>query len=128
MPKRFIKGSGKKQPLNMRTTETLRKKLECAAGTSGRSLVQEVEHRVEQSFHKDEMLSELRRELRIIDRRSNLIYRVCERVDEMHEMLVLVTVLLHDKNLSIGEHDRLHALTSRYGLRPPTNGEAHHDG
>jgi hypothetical protein len=59
MPKRTIRGDGKKQPLNMRTTAALRKKIEKAAGASGRSLVQEVEYRVEQTFHGDEALCEI---------------------------------------------------------------------
>lgn len=54
MPKRTVKGSGKKSPLNMRTTQALRKKLEKAAGSSGRSLVQEVEFRLEQSFARED--------------------------------------------------------------------------
>ena len=49
-----MKGSGKKSPLNMRTTQALRKKLENAAGLSGRSLVQEVEFRLEQSFARED--------------------------------------------------------------------------
>ena len=44
-------------PLNMRTTAALREKLEAAAGeVSGRSLVQEVESRLEQSFATDALL------------------------------------------------------------------------
>ena len=54
MPRRTVKGSGKKSPLNMRTTQALRKKLEKAAGLSGRSLVQEVEFRLEQSFTRED--------------------------------------------------------------------------
>ena len=54
MPRRTVKGSGKKSPLNMRTTQALRKKLEMAAGLSGRSLVQEVEFRLEQSFARED--------------------------------------------------------------------------
>ena len=56
MPKRTIEGEGKKSPLNMRTTAALRDKLEAAAGESGRSLVQEVEYRLEQSFAMDALL------------------------------------------------------------------------
>ena len=41
---------GKRVPLNMRTTQALRDKVEMAAYESGRSLVQEVEARVEASF------------------------------------------------------------------------------
>jgi len=55
MPRRTVKGSGKKIPLNMRTTEGLREKINRAAGESGRSLVQEVEHRVEKSFWTSEL-------------------------------------------------------------------------
>src|SRR5262245_54272080 len=44
---------GKRYPLNMRTTKELRDKIEEAATASGRSLVQEVEFRLERSF-KDE--------------------------------------------------------------------------
>ena len=46
-------GEGKRMPLNMRTTREVRAKLELAAADSGRSLVQEVEHRLEQSFEQD---------------------------------------------------------------------------
>jgi hypothetical protein len=48
------KKEGKRVPLNMRTTETLRNKIENAASISGRSLVQEVEARLELSFATDE--------------------------------------------------------------------------
>jgi TraY domain len=43
----------------MRTTKDLREKLEQAAGKSGRSLVQEVEARLEQSLNGDFLLTEL---------------------------------------------------------------------
>jgi hypothetical protein len=43
---------GKRIPLNMRTTQELRDRIEAAARASGRSLVQEVEYRVEQSFQQ----------------------------------------------------------------------------
>jgi hypothetical protein len=56
MPRRTVAGEGKKSPLNMRTTAALREKLEEAAGESGRSLVQEVEYRLEQSFAMDALL------------------------------------------------------------------------
>ena len=42
--------AGKLYPLNMRTTDEVRRKLEDAAKTSGRSLAQEVEARLLQSF------------------------------------------------------------------------------
>ena len=46
-------GEGKRVPLNMRTTREVRAALEEAAAQSGRSLVQEVEHRLGQSFNED---------------------------------------------------------------------------
>ena len=45
---------GKRYPLNMRTTKTLRDSLSAAIRQSGRSLAQEVEHRLERSMHSDE--------------------------------------------------------------------------
>jgi uncharacterized protein (DUF1778 family) len=48
---------GKRYPLNMRTTKELRDRIERAAMVSGRSLVQEVEFRLEQSF-RDEYMAE----------------------------------------------------------------------
>jgi hypothetical protein len=55
MPRRTVVGDGKKVPLNMRTTRELRDKLNKAAGQSGRSLVQEVEYRVDHSFAEEEL-------------------------------------------------------------------------
>jgi predicted HicB family RNase H-like nuclease len=46
---------GKRYPLNMRTTKELRDKIESAATVSGRSLVQEVEIRLERSFQEEEI-------------------------------------------------------------------------
>ena len=43
-------GEGKRVPLNMRTTQETRDRLAKAAADSGRSLVQEVEYRLERSF------------------------------------------------------------------------------
>ncbi len=43
-------GAGKRYPLNMRTTRELRDTLTAAASQSGRSLAQEVEHRLEESL------------------------------------------------------------------------------
>lgn len=53
-------GEGKRVPLNMRTTREVRTKLELVAADSGRSLVQEVEHRLEQSFKEDESVGGMR--------------------------------------------------------------------
>jgi predicted HicB family RNase H-like nuclease len=46
---------GKRYPLNMRTTKELRDKIDWAATVSGRSLVQEVESRLERSFQEEEI-------------------------------------------------------------------------
>ena len=50
-------GEGKVAPLNMRTTKEFRARLEKAAADSGRSLVQEVETRVERSFLVEDHLT-----------------------------------------------------------------------
>jgi hypothetical protein len=50
-------GAGKRHPLNMRTTEEVRRQLENAAALSGRSLAQEVEHRLEQSFVETDIIA-----------------------------------------------------------------------
>ena len=52
-------GEGKRVPLNMRTTRETREKLEISAAVSGRSLAQEVEYRVEQSFLETGILEAL---------------------------------------------------------------------
>lgn len=53
------KGKGKRVPLNMRTTNEMRARIERAAADSGRSLVQEVEFRLEQSFSDESARTEL---------------------------------------------------------------------
>ena len=50
-------GEGKRVPLNMRTTRETRERLEKAAADSGRSLVQEVEARLERSFLVEDHLT-----------------------------------------------------------------------
>lgn len=45
---------GKRFPLSMRTTKAVRESLHAAADQSGRSIAQEVEHRLERSFQEDE--------------------------------------------------------------------------
>lgn len=51
MPKRVVPdGPGKRVPVMTRTTLEMRAQLEVAASQSGRSLGQEVEHRLQQSF------------------------------------------------------------------------------
>ncbi len=51
-------GEGKRHPLNMRTTKEIRERLEAAARASGRSLAQEAEFRLQQSFGRDEIMAE----------------------------------------------------------------------
>jgi hypothetical protein len=62
MPKKVTrtrrKEAGKRYALNMRATFEVRQALERAAAQSGRSLAQEVEHRLERSFHEQELLPE----------------------------------------------------------------------
>jgi hypothetical protein len=54
---------GKRYPMNLRTTYEVRQKLETAARMSGRSLMAEAEHRVQQSIDQDDVFGgpELRR-------------------------------------------------------------------
>ena len=55
MPRKKVV-EGKRYPLNMRTTKEMREKLERAARKSGRSLVGEVEYRLERSFDREEVV------------------------------------------------------------------------
>jgi uncharacterized protein (DUF1778 family) len=55
MPRKKVL-EGKRYPLNMRTTKEMREKLERAARKSGRSLVGEVEYRLERSFDREEVV------------------------------------------------------------------------
>jgi hypothetical protein len=50
----------KRHPLSLRTTQELRTKMEAAVAISGRSLAQEVEFRLEQSFDRDAILKMVR--------------------------------------------------------------------
>ncbi len=50
---RLPRGEGKRHPLNMRTTKDVRDRLEAAATESGRSLAQEVEFRLQESFSNE---------------------------------------------------------------------------
>src|SRR5438876_7479844 len=62
MPRKKVV-EGKRYPLNMRTTKEMREKLERAATESGRSMVQEVEFRLERSFDREELSTEVSRRL-----------------------------------------------------------------
>ena len=62
MPRRLPSSEGgKRYPLNMRTTEAMRLKLEAEAQASGRSLAQEVEYCIEQYYSVQKELSTLRK-------------------------------------------------------------------
>src|SRR4051812_27359201 len=50
--------TGKRHPLNMRTTADLRRRLESAAKASGVSLAQEVERRLDRSFATEDAITE----------------------------------------------------------------------
>ncbi|TXN41424.1 Arc family DNA-binding protein [Methylobacterium sp. WL30] len=55
MSRKLPEGEGKRVPLNMRSTRELRDRLETAAEKSGRSIAQEVEFRLEQSFRESDL-------------------------------------------------------------------------
>src|SRR5438045_2177725 len=46
-------GSGKRHALGIRTTEVLKARIESAARASGRSVAQEIEHRLERSLDQE---------------------------------------------------------------------------
>ena len=52
-------GEGKRYALGLRTTKELRDLLQQAADSSGRSLAQEIEFRLERSFERERTLAEL---------------------------------------------------------------------
>jgi hypothetical protein len=72
--------TGKRYPLNMRTTKELRDKIEEAAILSGRSLVQEVEFRLERSFQQQEIEKELMARLDVA--RDEIIKRMHHEMQE----------------------------------------------
>ena len=61
MPRKRKPELRKRYPLNMRTTRELRERIEAAAHASGRSLVQEVEYRLTQSFVAEDQTELYRR-------------------------------------------------------------------
>jgi TraY domain len=80
MPRKKI-GEGKRYPLNMRTTKEMREKLERAAAQSGRSLVQEVEFRLERSFDREEISREMS------EGREKLSREMAQRFDRISKEL-----------------------------------------
>lgn len=59
MSRKLPEGEGKRIPLNMRSTRELRDRLEAEAQKSGRSLAQEVEFRLQQSFRESDLVEVL---------------------------------------------------------------------
>jgi hypothetical protein len=80
MPKRTTGGAGKRMPMNMRTTQGLRAKIDKAAAKSGRSLVQEVEHRVEQSFTRDWTLAQIESMIDGMRQREQMLHSLVGRI------------------------------------------------
>ena len=72
---------GKRYPLNMRTTKELRDKIDLAARASGRSLVQEVESRLERLFQQEE-IEELNGTVRLQVRFPERLWRRLEQAAE----------------------------------------------
>jgi len=73
---------GKRYPLNMRTTKELRDKIEWAATVSGRSLVQEVESRLERLFQEEEieeLTDTVKLQVRLPERLRGLLEQAAER-------------------------------------------------
>jgi hypothetical protein len=75
---------GKRYPLNMRTTKELRDKIEAAATSSGRSLVQEVEVRLEESFLKQNLLALIRDrfEIALTNAEEKIAQKVVQKLKE----------------------------------------------
>jgi hypothetical protein len=69
---------GKRYPLGIRTTKALRERILKASRASGRSLAQEIEFRLEQSFERDDFLRVVERRIRFLTRelRPRLLSRV----------------------------------------------------
>lgn len=55
MPKKAVTSEVRRSLINVRTTADIRRRLEEAAASSGRSLTHEIEHRLEQTFAEDYM-------------------------------------------------------------------------
>jgi len=119
MPKRTVKGDGKKQPFNMRTTAALRKKIETAAGKSGRSLVQEVEYRVEMSFHHEERWTQYRE---IRDYTNDVERRLAELRDELASIATVLQVFMRNPQAPLATAPDERAIIDKVAR----NGGGHH--
>jgi hypothetical protein len=104
MPKRTIKGAGKKRSLNMRTTQDVRARIEAAAGKSGRSMVQEVEHRIEQSFYHDEHWREILARMR---QDEGIERRLAELRDEVASIATVLKAVVRDRHAAPDEREIL---------------------
>jgi predicted HicB family RNase H-like nuclease len=95
---------GKRYPLNMRTTKELRDKIEEAASTSGRSLVQEVEFRLEESFWQQE----IEKETDTVGLKVRLSERLRRRLEQAakHNDWSMNTEIVDRLDLSFQREDR----------------------
>jgi hypothetical protein len=93
------KVGGKLYPLNMRTTYELRRALEAAASTSGRSLAQEVEHRLDRSFLYEDQFAELQSRIRELELRADEDRKTISRQSAAHEVASAVLASLMVKTL-----------------------------
>ena len=95
---------GKRYPLNMRTTKELRDKIEWAAMASGRSLVQEVESRLERLFQQEE-IEELNGTVRLQVRFPERLWRRLEQAAE-HNKWSMHTEIFDRLDVSFQREDQ----------------------
>jgi uncharacterized protein (DUF1778 family) len=101
------KPAGKKHPLNMRTTKEMRRMLETAAHISGRSLVNEVESRLERSFYTDLLLDLAHgRQAKLVSALSTAVAVASatlknkkERISEMQNAAAHIIAILEEQDL-----------------------------
>jgi len=106
-------GRGKRVALNMKTTEDTRKMLTRAAAASGRSLIQEVEHRVERSLVSEgELYGEWAPLYRLIQRylRTLAILRTMDGKAELDALHVAFDAIIDAANLGALSDERLKRL------------------
>jgi len=95
---------GKRYPLNMRTTKELRDKIDLAARASGRSLVQEVESRLERLFQQEE-IEELNGTVRLQVRFPERLWRRLEQAAE-HNKWSMNTEIFDRLDVSFQREDQ----------------------
>jgi hypothetical protein len=86
-PRMRPRGQAKRHPLNMRTTEAIRRRLEEAAEVSGRSLAQEVERRLEESFTQEELRAENARLFDLIEKQFEQLKRRDELLENVFDVI-----------------------------------------